>query len=153
MQLQRPTVTGANGDVVLAKTYGNGPAIQYLQSPTSANFPLQPSGPIYQGAAGSNRTLIVGDVLGDLGRNTVTGPGVVNVNLSVARSFQFREHLRLQVRVDAVNATNHVNFSLPVTTLTVATSGNKAIFNSPGFGQITGANNPRNLQIVTRLTF
>jgi hypothetical protein len=95
----------------------------------------------------------VGDVAGNLGRNTVIGPGVMNLNVSVARNFALREKLCLQVRVDAVNATNHVNFGLPATALTVAASGNRAIFNSPGFGQITSANNARNLQIVTRLTF
>lgn len=153
VQTQRPDQTGANGNIVLANSYGAGPAIQYLQSPTSANFPLSPSGPIYLGAAGSKRTLIAGDVLGNLGRNTVTAPGVVNLNLSVARNFQLREHLRLQFRVDALNATNHVNFGFPVTALTVATSGNTAIFNSPGFGQITSAASARTLQIVTRVTF
>jgi hypothetical protein len=153
VQVQRPDVTGANGNLVLAKPYGNGPAVQYLASPTSAAFPLSPSGPIYVGAAGINRTLIVGDVAGNLGRNTVIGPGVMNLNVSVARNFALREKLRLQVRVDAVNAANHVNFGLPATALTVAASGNRAIFNSPGFGQITSASNARNLQIVTRLTF
>jgi hypothetical protein len=153
VQSQRPNVTGASGNLVLDKPYGNGPAVQYLIAPTSVAFPLSPSGPIYVGAAGSNRTLLVDSLMGNLGRNTVVGPGVLNVNLSAARSFKLRESLRLQLRVDATNATNHTNFGLPATALTVATSGNRAIFNSPGFGQITSANNARNLQIVTRLTF
>jgi hypothetical protein len=149
---QRPTVTGANGNVKLATAYNNGPAIQYFMLPTDPNFPLSPSGPIFTGS-GATRTEIVSDAIGNLGRNTVRGPGAVFLNVSVARTFPIRERLKFQVRADAFNALNHTNLGIPTTALTVATSNGKAIFNSPGFGQITSARSPRVIQLVARISF
>jgi hypothetical protein len=149
---QRPMQTGVTGDTQLPNRVANGTGVQYLMLPTSASFPLSPSGPIYTGS-GSSRKEIVPAVIGDLGRNTATAPGSVNVNLSVARMFQLTERLRFQLRMDAFNALNHVNFSAPATALTVATSNGQAIYNSPGFGLITSAASARFLQIVTRFNF
>ena len=149
---QRPNVTGATGDVKLADWVSNGSGIQYLMLPTTAGFPLSPSGPIFIGS-GASRTQIVSSAVGSLGRYTERAPGSVNLNVSVARTFRIREKASLQMRFDAFNAMNHTNFGSPTTSLTVATSGNNAIFNSPGFGLITSASSARFLQIVTRFTF
>jgi hypothetical protein len=149
---QRPMVTGANGDTQLANSIPNGTGVQYLMLPTDPNFPLSPSGPVYTGS-GASRTQIVSAAIGNLGRNTQRSSGSVNLNLSVARTFQLTERIKLQFRVDAFNAANHTNFSAPATALTVATSNGRAIFNSPGFGLITSAASARFLQIVTRFNF
>jgi hypothetical protein len=149
---QRPMVTGASGDTQLASPVANGTGIQYLMVPSDANFPLSPSGPVYTGS-GAARTQIVSSAIGNLGRNTQRSPGSINLNLSVARKFQLNERVSFQLRVDAFNALNQVNFNAPSTSLTVATSNGKAIFNSPGFGLITGAASARFLQIVTRFNF
>ncbi len=50
----------------------------------------------------------------------------------MARRFQLRERLALQLRLDAFNLNNHVNFSSPATGLTVAANGTTPYFNSPG---------------------
>ncbi len=149
---QRPMVTGATGNVGLANWYNNGPAIQYFMPATDPNFPLSPSGPIYTGS-GATRTMIVSDAIGNLGRNTERAPGATILNVSAVRTFPLREKVSLQLRLDAFNTFNHTNLNMPATALTVATSNGRAIFNSPGFGQITSARSPRVLQLVARFSF
>ena len=43
---------------------------------------------------------------GNSGRNILDMPGVFNMNLSLQKNFQFENRRRLQVRLDAFNATN-----------------------------------------------
>jgi len=45
---------------------------------------------------------------GDAGRNTIEGPGLFSLNLSLARSFRLGDdRRRIESRVDATNFTNH----------------------------------------------
>jgi hypothetical protein len=46
-------------------------------------------------------------------RNTVIGPGFSDVDLSVGKEFRIREGMSLEIRADAYNAFNHVNFANP----------------------------------------
>ena len=50
---------------------------------------------------------------GNLGRNVVTGPGVVNLDLSVFRKFAVREKTNLEIRFETFNFTNTAQFSNP----------------------------------------
>lgn len=50
---------------------------------------------------------------GDVGRNTLLGPGAVNMDFSLFRSFKFTERFELQFRVDAANLTNSPHFNNP----------------------------------------
>jgi len=50
---------------------------------------------------------------GDTGRNTLIGPGYSNVDLSLAKEFSITEKVRLEIRGDAYNAFNHVNYANP----------------------------------------
>jgi len=54
-------------------------------------------------------------VFGDLGRNTLIGPGFGDVDFSVAKDFplHFREGMSLQIRADFFNVFNHPNFANP----------------------------------------
>ncbi len=63
---------------------------------------------------------------GDLGRNAVAGLGMWQIDAAVGREFRWREHLRLDARVEAFNALNHPNLADPVRYL-----------DSPLFGQST----------------
>ena len=63
---------------------------------------------------------------GNVGRNTMRGPGVVNVDLSLFRTFKFTERLGLQFRAESFNISNTPHFSNP--------NGNA---NSSLFGRIT----------------
>lgn len=50
---------------------------------------------------------------GSAHRNTLIGPGYSNVDLSLGKEFPMTEKIRLQVRGDAFNAFNHVNYANP----------------------------------------
>jgi hypothetical protein len=81
---------------------------------------------------------------GTLGRNTLIGPGVATVDLSVAKTTPIRERFKLEFRAEAFNLFNHPVYSNPNTDLS---AGN--------FGQITGTqvSSGRQLQGVVRLVF
>ncbi len=64
---------------------------------------------------------------GDTGKNALYGPGYFESDIAAVKNTKIGERLSLQLRAEAFNATNHVNFGLP---------GN--VQNSVGFGQIGG---------------
>jgi hypothetical protein len=81
---------------------------------------------------------------GTLGRNAIRGPGDSNTDLALAKHFKFYAHDRLdaELRMDAFNVFNRVNFANP----------NTNIF-SPTFGQVSTTLGPRVLQIALHLRF
>ncbi len=62
---------------------------------------------------------------GNVGRNTMRGPGVVNTDMSIFRTFKLMEKLNLQFRGEAFNLSNTPHFANP--------NGNR---NSSNFGKI-----------------
>jgi hypothetical protein len=57
-------------------------------------------------------------VLGNAGRNSIYGPGVIELDMSVQRNFGLpfiTESSHLQLRADAFNVTNHTNLQGPTT--------------------------------------
>ncbi len=92
---------------------------------------------------------------GDAGRNLLTGPGFSNVDISIAKVFPLHyEGLRLEVRGDAYNAFNHINFGNPDANVGYTSSGALADTTA---GTITGPagynGNRRIIQLGARLTF
>jgi hypothetical protein len=82
-------------------------------------------------------------VFGTGGRNTIFGPRLSDINLSLAKTFHYKERAALTLRADAVNAVNHPSFSLPNNDVS-----------SSGVATITSlANGPRTIQLGARLTF
>jgi hypothetical protein len=79
---------------------------------------------------------------GDVGRNTLDGPGYRNVNLSLVKHVGLGGAARLQLRAEAFNLFNRVNFDLPDNFL-----------GSPTFGRILSAQSPRHIQFGVRLLF
>jgi hypothetical protein len=79
---------------------------------------------------------------GNEGVGIIRAAGVFDTDVSIQRSFQVRERMRLQARGEFFNVTNHTNFGLPNTT-----------FGSPTFGQVTSAGNARQVEISMRLEF
>jgi hypothetical protein len=63
---------------------------------------------------------------GDLGRNTITGFGMSQVDLAARREFRLGERRTLQFRMEAFNGLNQANFADPV-----------RFMNSPMFGRST----------------
>src|SRR6185312_15564288 len=79
---------------------------------------------------------------GTLGRNTFRGPDYRTLDLALGRSISFGESKKLQLRLEAFNALNHVNLFLPNADLSVS-----------NFGKSTQAFEPRNLQVSIRFSF
>jgi hypothetical protein len=82
---------------------------------------------------------------GSVGRNTLRGPGFFETDLSLYRTFNFSESVKLQLRAEALNATNHANFANPQSDINNAT-----------FGFITstyGPNQSRQWRFGMRLSF
>jgi hypothetical protein len=51
--------------------------------------------------------------VGDVGRNTVTGPGLATVDLSLTKNNPLGKGISMQVRLEAFNLLNRANFGLP----------------------------------------
>ena len=87
-------------------------------------------------------TLPPTNTFGNAGRNIITGANFVNLDFSLARNFAIRENMRLQFRAEAFNLPNHPNLNYP--------SGTQ---NSPSFGHIASAADPRQIQLGLKLVF
>jgi hypothetical protein len=75
----------------------------------------------------------------------IWAPGIVNFDLSLSKAVKFHETMELRVRVDAFDAFNTPHFNAPGTTCCTAQSA--------GFGVITGASTPRQLQLGVHFAF
>jgi hypothetical protein len=82
------------------------------------------------------------NTFGNVGRNTLIGPGTFNVDLGAHKVFTLRENLKLQLRGEFFNAFNHTQLNNPDTTVSDST-----------FGRITSARSPRTAQLALKLTF
>ncbi|MBO0721029.1 MAG: TonB-dependent receptor, partial [Blastocatellia bacterium] len=71
---------------------------------------------------------------GDLGRNTLIGPGMIDIDASLGKSFALGEKRALQFRAEVFNLANHPNFAIP-NGLVVITNAQGAIPSTAG--QIT----------------
>ena len=80
---------------------------------------------------------------GNLGRNTVYGPGMQTLDAALERVFPIRESVLLQVRGEFFNTLNHTNLGTP-----------NRFVNTPQFGTVTEAQtHNRELQFSLRLSF
>ncbi len=86
------------------------PATHKVQYFTPAPYVLQSSGP--QNSFGPYARPAAG-TFGNLGRDTLIGPGFWNADLSLAKNFNLTEAVRFQLRAEAFNAFNHVNLGQP----------------------------------------
>lgn len=60
---------------------------------------------------------------GTVGRNTMRAPGVVNMDLSLFRSFRLKENWKLEFRAESFNVSNTPHFGTPTTSVNSATFG------------------------------
>ena len=83
--------------------------------------------------SGTITTVAGGGTYGNVGRDTLTGPGAATVDFSVLKNTPLTERLKLQFRAELFNILNRANFGTPNTVVfTSATSGA-----SPTAGVIT----------------
>jgi hypothetical protein len=92
---------------------------------------------------------------GNLGRNTLIGPGIVNLDFSLSKTLPLGESRRLEFRAEMFNTPNHPNFSIPsgVTAFTaVSAAGVPTI--SPTWGVISSTTTTsRQVQLALKLSF
>jgi hypothetical protein len=80
---------------------------------------------------------------GNVGRNSVYGPGMQTLDTAVMHAFTVTERTKLEMRGEFFNALNQVNYDVP-----------NRFVNTAGFGTITGAMSPgRQIQLSARLSF
>ena len=81
---------------------------------------------------------------GNVGRNTMDSPGIINWDFSMHKDFAFTERHRLQLRFEGFNFSNHPNWNNP----------NTNINSGATFGTITSTRgNMRNLQFALKYSF
>ena len=86
--------------------------------------------------------------VGNLGRDTLTGPGLADWDLSLLKATRINEHTRLQFRAEFFNILNHTNLLTPN-----AVVYSSATVQSPTAGVITAAGPSRQLQLGLKLLF
>jgi len=86
---------------------------------------------------------------GNLGRNTMYGPGFTNVDFSLLKTTKFTETKTLEFRAEFFNIPNHPNFGQPSSTYNTASFGQ--IFQT--FGATLGLGTSRQIQMALKFTF
>lgn len=91
--------------------------------------------------------------LGNMGRNVLYYPGLADVDIGLQKQTKLTERLNLNLRTDAFNVLNHVNFGSPNATFTPTGAAGT-------FGQISSTRFPigdfgssRQLQVSAKLVF
>jgi hypothetical protein len=79
---------------------------------------------------------------GNAGRNILRAPGLANLDLAAHKTFQVREYLSAQLRLESFNTMNTPHFAAP-----------NAVVGNALFGQITSASDARDLQAGLKLVF
>ncbi|SPE40961.1 TonB-dependent receptor [Candidatus Sulfopaludibacter sp. SbA3] len=79
---------------------------------------------------------------GLLGRNTVVGPGIFNIDTTLSRHIRIRERLGLEIRAEAFNLFNTPNYNQI-----------GRIINASDYGQVDSQLPPRQLQFGAKVTF
>ncbi len=146
-----------------------------FQQTSSTQFPNYTGAPLY--VNGKNHTvwfnaaafsLPAPGTFGNVRRNALYGPGVDLTNLSIGKTFDIHEGVKLQIRADATNAFNHANFGLPgggtynLTAFSIKNADGSVTNQQPGqayrtadnTNQITSTTNGgRGMQVAAHLEF
>jgi len=107
----------------------------------------------------SSAGAITGGAVGNLGRDTLTGPGLAELDLSLLKSTHISERYTLQFRSEFFNVLNHTNFTTPnaITYASAPTLVSGAYTDpsiSPTAGVITAtATTSRQIQFGLKLVF
>jgi hypothetical protein len=116
----RPNVSGPVITGFSPATTGSATNITYIQNPGVFIYP--------------------GNAFGSLGRNTVTGPGYSDLDIALTKNTRINERFSAQLRIDAFDALNQVNFNNPVLSLPTPAGGAGSAFiptSTSTFGVIT----------------
>jgi hypothetical protein len=87
---------------------------------------------------------------GNLGKNTMTGPGTNNWDLSLYRTISIRERAKAMLRLETYNTFNHTQFSGINSTAQFSTAGSQV---NTAFLVPNAARPARYVQVAARLWF
>jgi hypothetical protein len=90
----------------------------------------------------TNFSIPAAATFGNAGRNTMSGPGFWNLNMSIIKRFLFTERFKSELRFETFNLTNTPHFNNP----------NSAL-DSTAFGTVTGSFGERQVQLGFKLFF
>lgn len=93
---------------------------------------------------------------GDLGRDSIYGPGYSNLDFSVTKNTKIYERLNLQLRAEFFNIFNHPNFALPAGGVNPGVGPAGLISQTPDVAQGNpglGGGGPRVVQLAAKFTF
>ena len=106
------------------------------QRPDVVGDPYQniPAGLLFNPAAFVRPTATNGqtDLLGNAGRNILTGPNFRSFDLSLLKNFRLAERTKLQFRAEMFNALNTPNFQVPVFQLDNSNVGKVSVTSTEG---------------------
>ena len=143
-----PVDISSDGDNSLTGSLPNGVNNHSLDRPDFTPGRLNLNHDPRNGLTYFNTSLFSANALGTPGmasRRAFHGPGMVNFDLAMLRSFPLSETKALQFRLETFNTFNHTQFFGPV-----AVDGD---FNSGTFGKVVRAAPPRLLQVALKFTF
>jgi len=78
-------------------------------------------------------------------RRYFSGPGIYNFDMALLKDTKITESMQVQFRAEAFNVFNHAQFMNP--------SGQVDNSGQGGFGFVTGARDPRIMQIALKFLF
>ncbi len=92
---------------------------------------------------------------GTVGRNTLRGPGIFNLDASLFRNFKLTERFALQFRTEVFNLTNTPTFNNPNANVSSPTRRpDRTIINTNGYSEITSAQaTERQFRFALKLSF
>ena len=93
---------------------------------------------------------------GNLGRNSIFGPGYANLDFSVSKNTRLYERLNLQLRAEFFNILNHPNFALPAGSIIPGVGPAGQISQTPDVAQGNpglGGGGPRVIQVAAKFMF
>ncbi len=93
---------------------------------------------------------------GSLGRGTIRGPGIRNVDFSINKNFRLGERYGVQFRAEVFNIFNHVNFIGADTNIAFQDNRNEANFGQStngSFGTLNATAAAREIQFGLKFTF
>ena len=95
-------------------------------------------------SAGTTNTCVNpnGTVFGDAGRNIIEGPSQFVMDMSLSKSITIKESRALELRIQAANIFNFINYASINT-----------VVNSSQFGEVTSAGATRRVTLIARFRF
>jgi len=144
-----PVTLFDDSDNSLLGTLGNGVNNNLLDTPEFTGGPLQINTNPRNGRPAFNTALFATEPLGKLGnarRRFFYGPGINNFDMQLTKSMRLTESKALDLRVEAFNAFNHVQFYGPGAV-------DSEVNNTSTFGTIVSAVDPRLVQLAAKFTF